>query len=239
MKTFRRYLSEFSKQVVLNRFNMNFTLCLNFPGRLYYSFVGHHYVGSVKPSKKCFAGASHLIIVMKFIPLREWLWNVLHGSAKCITSLSKHSAYNLFLIKSVSHYKHSVFSNSGEKSVLCTFEACWPLAEKYLEFPKYKCQDLRGFKTSSGFTCHNTLPLMCAISKSLILNWVARVHEQYMEVPEGGAYLVTGHGDVEVRSLSEIPWPSPLWNGFLTGFSIPMPSRRLVLFPTLRLLSWW
>lgn len=141
------------------------------------------------------------------------------------TSLSKHSAYNLFLIKSVSHYKHSLFPNSGEKSVLCTFGACWLLAEKYLEFPKYKSQNLRGFRTSAGFTHHNTLPLMYAISQSLILNCVSRVHEQHMEVLEGGVHLLTGHRHEEVRSWSEILCPSPLWNGFLTGFFISMPSR--------------
>lgn len=33
-----------------------------------------------------------------------------------------------------------------------------------------------------------------------------------MEVLEGGAYLMTGHRYVEVRTLSEIPCPSPLQN---------------------------
>ena len=101
------------------------------------------------------------------------------------------------------------------------------MAGKYLEVPKYKPQGLRGFKTCEGFTHHNTLPLQYAISQSLILSWVPRVHEQHMEVPEGGACcltLITGHGDVEVRILSEIPCPSPLLNGFLIGFGISVPS---------------
>lgn len=91
----------------------------------------------------------------------------------------------------------------------------WPLEEKYLEFPKYKSLDLRGFRTSAGFTHHSTLPLIYAISQSLILGWVSRLHEQHMEVLESGAYLMTGWEDVELRSLSEIPCPTPLWNGFL------------------------
>lgn len=89
------------------------------------------------------------------------------------------------------------------------------MAEKYLEVPKHKFQGLRGFKANEGFTHHNSLPLLYAISQSLILSSVPRVHEQHMEVHRDGACcptLITRHLDEEVRSLSEIACPSPLLN---------------------------
>lgn len=40
---------------------------------------------------------------------------------------------------------------------------------------------------------------MYAISQSLVLDCVSRAHKQHTEVLVGGAYLITGHGDVEFR----------------------------------------
>lgn len=87
------------------------------------------------------------------------------------------------------------------------------MAEKYLEFPKYKSQDLRGFRTSAGFTHHNTLHTIDVCNFSIPDPCLgSMVHEQHTEVLEGGAHLMAGHGYVRICQ-------EPVWN--------PMP------FPTL------
>jgi len=73
------------------------------------------------------------------------------------------------------------------------------MAENYLEVPKYKPRDLRGLKTNECCTHCDTLALQYAISQSLILGWVPRVHEQHMQVHKDGACCLNWSENREMR----------------------------------------